>query len=69
MLATAALLTPFLLDIDAACANQLLTGKTVSLVHPAMMFTLLGTSIYTGVLGWNWRRTRLIPVSGNTIVL
>ena len=65
MLATAALLAPLLLDIDAASAagNPLLTGKTISLVHPLIMFTLLGSSIYTGVLGWNWRRTRLIPVT------
>ena len=35
----------------------------VSLVHPAIMFGLLGVSIYTGILGWNYRQARLIPVS------
>jgi hypothetical protein len=34
----------------------------VSLVHPAIMFGLLGVSIYTGILGWNYRQARLIPV-------
>ena len=64
MLAAAALLAPLLLDIEAASAagNPLLTGKTISLLHPAVMFSLLGSTIYTGILGWNWRRTRLIPV-------
>lgn len=69
MLATAALLAPLLLDIESASAagNPLLTGKTISLVHPLVMFGLLGSSIYTGVLGWNWRRTRLIPVGDSVM--
>lgn len=31
-------------------------------MHPAIMFGLLGVSIYTGILGWNYRQARLIPV-------
>ena len=42
--------------------NPLLTGKSVSLLHPLIMFGLLGSSLYTGVLGWKWREARLIPV-------
>lgn len=30
-------------------------------VHPAIMFGLLGVTLYTGVLGWNYRQARLIP--------
>jgi hypothetical protein len=26
------------------------------------MFGLLGVSVYTGILGWNYRQARLIPV-------
>ena len=56
-LATAAgLLTPFLLDVDPALAgNPLLTGKTVSLIHPAVMLFLFGSTAWTGWLGWQWR--------------
>lgn len=61
MLMLAALLTPLLLDAEPASANQFLTGKTVSLVHPTVMFTLLGVTLYTGLLGWNYRQARLIP--------
>ncbi|EIE24936.1 hypothetical protein COCSUDRAFT_14062 [Coccomyxa subellipsoidea C-169] len=62
-LATAAgLLTPFLLDVDPALAgNPLLTGKTVSLIHPAVMLFLFGSTAWTGWLGWQWRRARTIP--------
>lgn len=31
-------------------------------VHPTVMFSLLGVTIYTGILGWNYRQARLIPV-------
>jgi hypothetical protein len=62
LLMLAAAMVPMLLDVEpAAAGNPLLTGKTVSLVHPAIMFSLLGVSIYTGILGWNYRQARLIP--------
>jgi hypothetical protein len=62
LLMLAAAMTPLLLDVEpAAAGNPLLTGKTVSLVHPVIMFGLLGVSIYTGILGWNYRTARLIP--------
>ena len=38
--------------------NHLLTGQLVSLLHPAMMFFLLGVSGWAGWLGWQWRRAR-----------
>lgn len=62
LLMLAAAMMPLVLDVEpAAAGNPLLTGKTVSLVHPAIMFGLLGVSIYTGILGWNYRQARLIP--------
>lgn len=52
----AGLLTPLLLDVDGAAAgNPLLTGKTVSLVHPAIMVFLFLATGYTGWLGLQWR--------------
>ena len=52
----AGLLTPLLLDVDGAAAgNPLLTGKTVSLVHPAIMIFLFFATGYTGWLGLQWR--------------
>jgi len=36
----------------------ILEGRTAALVHPAMNFFLLGSSVYAAVLGWNWRRSR-----------
>jgi hypothetical protein len=38
----------------------LFKGKTLSLVHPLMMFSLLAFSLRTAVLGFNWRRQRTI---------
>ncbi|KAK9822218.1 hypothetical protein WJX81_007915 [Elliptochloris bilobata] len=58
----AGLLTPLLVDVDGAAAgNPLLTGKTVSLVHPAIMIFLFFATGYTGWLGLQWRRAREIP--------
>lgn len=52
----AGLLAPLLLDVDPAMAgNPLLTGKTVSLIHPAIMLFLFGATAWTGWLGWQWR--------------
>lgn len=36
----------------------ILEGQIFSLMHPAFMFFLLGSSIYAGYLGFQWRRTR-----------
>lgn len=58
----AALLIPMLMDVPSALAKDgefgLLEGTTAALVHPAMMFTLLASSVYAGYLGFQWRRTR-----------
>ena len=55
-LATFGLLTPFLLDVHSASAHDpLLTGRYISLVHPAMMAFLFGATAYTGWLGLQWR--------------
>lgn len=53
----AALIAPLLLHADPASAasNPLLTGKTVSLIHPAIMLFLFGSTAWTGWLGWQWR--------------
>ena len=32
--------------------------KTASLIHPATMFALFGTSLYAGITGLQWRRLR-----------
>jgi len=37
-----------------------LEGKASSLVHPLIMPILFLVTLYTGLLGWNWRRARLI---------
>lgn len=56
VVSAAGLLAPFLLDVDPALAgNPLLTGKTVSLIHPAVMLFLFGSTAWTGWLGWQWR--------------
>ncbi len=58
--ALAGVLAPFLLDVDPALAgNPLLTGKTVSLVHPVIMIFLFGSTAWTGWLGWQWRSVQL----------
>jgi hypothetical protein len=33
-------------------------GQIFSLMHPAFMFFLLGSSLYAGYLGFQWRRVR-----------
>ena len=56
LIGAAGLLAPFLVDVDPAFAgNPLLTGKTVSLIHPAMMLFLFSASAYTAWLGFQWR--------------
>ena len=53
----AGLLAPLLMSVDPAMAegNPLLTGKTVSLIHPAIMLFLFGSTAWTAWLGWQWR--------------
>ena len=36
-------------------------GTLVSLIHPAIMDFLFLSTLWTGYLGWQWRRTRTIP--------
>ena len=38
-----------------------LQGTLVSLIHPALMDFLFLSTLWTGYLGWQWRRTRTIP--------
>lgn len=38
----------------------ILEGRTAALVHPLAMFLLLATTVYSGYLGWQWRRIRTI---------
>lgn len=62
MLATAALLTPFITQVGDACAKGgeygLLEGRTFALIHPAVMLSLCAATGYAGYLGWQWRRLR-----------
>jgi hypothetical protein len=36
----------------------IIEGQIMSLMHPAFMFFLLGSSLYAGYLGFQWRRAR-----------
>ena len=57
IIGAAGLLAPFFMDVDPAFAgNPLLTGKTVSLIHPAIMLFLFSASAYTAWLGFQWRQ-------------
>jgi len=38
----------------------ILEGRTIALIHPATMFSLLAATGYIGYLGWQWRRVRTI---------
>ncbi len=40
---------------------SVLQGTLVSLIHPAIMDILFLSTLWTGYLGWQWRRTRTIP--------
>ena len=44
-----------------AAGEHLTKGTLVSLIHPATMAILFGSTLWTGFLGWQWRRTRTIP--------
>lgn len=62
MLGLPALMAPLLLDTSAALAINreygIVEGQIFSLIHPAIMFFLFGSSVYAGYLGFQWRRTR-----------
>ncbi len=57
-----ALLAPLVLDSSAALAKGreygIIEGQIFSLMHPAIMFFLFGSSVYAGYLGLQWRHTR-----------
>lgn len=58
----AASLSTFMLPAEEAMATNrdlgILEGKTIALVHPAIMFFLFGATAYAGYLGWQWRSVR-----------
>ena len=45
---------------EIADANEygILAGRSASMLHPITMMALLGTSLYSGYLGLQWRRLR-----------
>ena len=45
---------------EIANANEygILAGRSASMLHPVTMMALLGTSLYSGYLGLQWRRLR-----------
>lgn len=61
----AGILVPLLLSDPAFAATpdgeHLTKGTLVSLIHPAIMDILFLSTLWTGYLGWQWRRTRTIP--------
>ena len=63
----AALAAPLVFNVDAAMAKDgafgLLEGTSAALVHPAVMFALLGASLYAAYLGFQWRRTREVGLA------
>ncbi|KAK4802652.1 hypothetical protein SAY86_000855 [Trapa natans] len=68
-LATAAL--PFCLDTkDALAAGGefgILEGRTLALIHPAVMGGLFVYTLWAGYLGWQWRRVRTIQTEINEL--
>lgn len=56
---TVGLLTPLLLDVQAAFAQNreygIVEGQIASLYHPAIMLFLFGSSLYAAWLGFQWR--------------
>ncbi|KAI4355281.1 hypothetical protein L6164_004070 [Bauhinia variegata] len=55
---------PFLLEHEDALAAGgelgILEGRTCALVHPIVMGSLFFFTLWTGYLGWQWRRVRTI---------
>ncbi|GLC37746.1 hypothetical protein PLESTB_001472600 [Pleodorina starrii] len=62
LLALGATVAPLLLQAGTALAKDgeygLLEGRTVALIHPAVMLFLFGGTLYAGFLGYQWKRTR-----------
>lgn len=62
LLGSSATIATFLLQANAALAKDgeygLLEGRTIALLHPAVMLFLFGSSLYAGYLGYQWKRTR-----------
>lgn len=60
--AGAVLSTPLFAAVPEALAKEgeygILEGRTAALVHPFFMFFLLGSSLWTAFLGFQWRRLR-----------
>ncbi|KAK8952022.1 hypothetical protein KSP39_PZI004453 [Platanthera zijinensis] len=56
-------LPEFLLPPEALAAGGefgILEGRTLALVHPLVMGSLFFYTLWTGYLGWQWRRVRTI---------
>lgn len=57
-------MAPYLIFSGEALAKEgeygLLEGRTLALIHPAVMISLFGLSCYAGYLGWQWRSLREI---------
>ena len=45
-------------EVADANAYGILAGRSASMLHPITMMALLGTSLYSGYLGLQWRRLR-----------
>ncbi|GIL47198.1 hypothetical protein Vafri_4072 [Volvox africanus] len=62
LLAMGAAIAPFVMQAGAALAKDgeygLLEGRTVALIHPAVMLFLFGGTLYAGYLGYQWKRAR-----------
>lgn len=55
------LLYPLVMSDPALAIGReygIVEGQIFSLMHPAFMFFLLGSSLYAGYLGFQWRRVR-----------
>eukprot|EP01018_Ginkgo_biloba_P020099 Gb_09548 [translate_table: standard] len=59
-----AALVPFLVNVEEAFAVNgefgVLEGRSASLIHPIVMGGLFVFTLWTGYLGWQWRRIRTI---------
>ncbi|QHO52140.1 uncharacterized protein DS421_2g36990 [Arachis hypogaea] len=61
----------FYFDKDAALAVDgefgILEGRTFALIHPIVMISLFFFTLWTGYLGWQWRRVRTIQEEINEL--
>ena len=46
--------------LAAGGAYGILEGRSVALLHPLAMFLILSVTLWSGYLGWQWRRIRTI---------